>query len=142
LIALLAQQEPPWAKRSPELTEIARRFELTYDAYNEFQRGMERYWVYRWLVQENVNRVPATVLREDLVRVRDMPLVTRVPGMSDQPAGAHVWIEVSDIDFWEPGARFTCAGRIEGGGAAQAAADTASEPVTAIPTQAAPDNPG
>ncbi|MBL8515390.1 MAG: RNB domain-containing ribonuclease [Betaproteobacteria bacterium] len=114
LVALLSQQTPHWPKRSPELVEVARRFELTYDAYNEFQRGMERYWVLRWFHQEGATRFAATVLREDLVRAKELPLVTRVPGMTDQPAGTHVWIEVADIDFWAPDATFRFAGRIDG----------------------------
>ncbi|MDX2218963.1 MAG: RNB domain-containing ribonuclease [Burkholderiales bacterium] len=114
LVALLTNAEPLWPKRSPELVEIARRFELTYDAYNEFQRGMERYWVLRWFAQEGVTRFAASVLREDLVRAKELPLVTRVPGMVDQPSGTHVWIEVADIDFWAPDATFRFGGRIDG----------------------------
>jgi exoribonuclease II len=115
LVSLLTQAEPRWPKRSPELLDAARRFELTYDAYNEFQRGMERYWVLRWFHQEGITRFAATVLREDLVRARELPLVTRVPGLADQPPGTHVWIDVADLDFWAPDARFTFGGRIEGG---------------------------
>ncbi len=114
LVSLLTQTAPRWPKRSPELVEHARRFELTYDAYNEFQRGMERYWVLRWFAQEGVSRFAATVLREDLVRARELPLVTRVPGLADQPSGAQVWIEVTDIDFWAPDATFRFGGPIEG----------------------------
>lgn len=116
LVALLTNAQPHWPKRSPDLVEVARRFELTYDAYNEFQRGMERYWVLRWFQQEGVTRFAATVLREDLVRAKELPLVTRVPGMADQPYGTHVWIEVTDIDFWSPDATFRFGGRIEGSG--------------------------
>ena len=38
-----------------------RDFELTYAAYNEFQRQMERYWCLRWLDQQGLSRVEAVV---------------------------------------------------------------------------------
>lgn len=107
LIALINREPPPFPRRSPQLLEIVRRFELTYDAYNEFQRGMERYWVLRYFEQEGMTRFSATVIREDLVRAETLPFITRVPGMPAHPPGTRVWIGVSRVDFWEPGATYT-----------------------------------
>jgi exoribonuclease-2 len=50
-----------------------RDFELTYAAYAEFQRGMERYWCLRWLRQAGHPAMNARVLRESLVRLEDIP---------------------------------------------------------------------
>lgn len=113
LLALLTESTPRYPKRSPELLEIARRFEITYDAYNEFQRGMERYWVLRYFEQEGLTRYAATVIREDLVRAVGLPFVTRVPGLPVHPAGTQVWIDVSDIDFWGADATFKFGGTVE-----------------------------
>ena len=106
LLAHINGEPPPFPKRSPALLEIARRFELTYDAYNEFQRGMERYWVLRYLEQEGMTRFAATVIREDLVRAEALPFITRVPGMPSHPGGTRVWIGVSDVDYWQPQATY------------------------------------
>jgi hypothetical protein len=54
-----------------------------------------------------MTRFCATVIREDLVRAETLPLVTRVPGMPVHPPGTRVWIGVSSVDFWEPGATYT-----------------------------------
>ena len=113
LLALLTEQAPRYPRRSPELLEIARRFEITYDAYNDFQRGMERYWVLRYFEQEGMTRYAATVIREDLVRAMSLPFVTRVPGMPAHPPGTQVWIDVSDIDFWGADATFKFGGTVE-----------------------------
>jgi exoribonuclease-2 len=113
LVALLTGQAPRYPKRSPEFNEVARRFELTYDAYNEFQRGMERYWVLRHFEQEGVSRFAANVLREDLVRAANLPFVTRVPGMPTLASGSQVWIDVEDIDFWNADATFKFAAPVD-----------------------------
>src|SRR5574343_1810686 len=68
LIACLSNDTPPFAQKSAELFAAMRDFELTYAAYAEFQRQMERYWCLRWLQQQGLNEVDATVRREQLVR--------------------------------------------------------------------------
>jgi exoribonuclease-2 len=78
-----------------------REFESAYDAYAEFQRSMERYWCLRWLIQENVASVEASVLRENLCRFDELPLVARVPSLPALRSGARVVLDISDIDLFE-----------------------------------------
>ena len=47
------------------------------------QHAIERYWCLRWLQQQDISRVDATVIKEDLVRFNNAPLVTRVGGMGE-----------------------------------------------------------
>ena len=104
LIALLRGEPPPFAQKSTELIAAMRDFELTYAAYAEFQRGMERYWCLRWLLQEGVTTTTARVLREALAVLEHMPLVLRLPSLPTNPApdrGARVSIEIERIDFLE-----------------------------------------
>ena len=105
LIAWLRQEEPPFAPRSQELLATLREFELAYAAYAEFQGGMERYWCLRYLVQEGLAQVNATVLRENLVRVDDIPLVLRVPTLPALDRGARVSLAIERIDLLEAEAR-------------------------------------
>ena len=46
-----SNQAPAYPPRDERLLVILRDFELAYDAYAEFQRGMERYWCLRWLTR-------------------------------------------------------------------------------------------
>jgi exoribonuclease-2 len=99
LIAHLRGDKPPYPPKSADLMAALRDFELTYASYAEFQRGMERYWCLRWLAQEGVSQATAQVLKENIVRFDDIPLVTKATGMPTLERGARVRLAVSDIDL-------------------------------------------
>ena len=101
LIALARGGLPDYGPSSTELLAAMRDFEVTYDAYADFQRTMERYWCLTWLLQERVSTVTATVLRENLVRFDTLPLVARVPSMPTLEPGTPVELVVSRIDLLE-----------------------------------------
>ena len=101
LISLLKQEEPPFPPKSADLLAAMRDFELTYAAYAEFQRGMERYWCLRWLLQEHASDAVGHVLREALVRLETIPLVARVPSLPELPRGARVRLDIEGIDLLE-----------------------------------------
>jgi exoribonuclease-2 len=99
LISLVQGTDPVYPPRSEQLFSVVREFELAYDAYNEFQRRLERYWMLRWLIQENVQEVTANVIREDLVRFDDLPMVTRAPSVTGVAPGSKVRLAISNIDL-------------------------------------------
>jgi exoribonuclease-2 len=99
LISVLRGEAPAYAKNDTSLFAILRDFDTAYTTYNEFQRGMERYWCLRWLQQENVTQIPALLLRENLVKIGDIPLVGRIPSIPDLPANTKVMLEMGDIDL-------------------------------------------
>ncbi|MEW6294533.1 MAG: RNB domain-containing ribonuclease [Pseudomonadota bacterium] len=99
LIAHLRGEKPPYPPRSADLMAALRDFELTYASYAEFQRGMERYWCLRWLAQEGVTEVTAQVLKENIVRCEEIPLVLKATGMPTLARGARVRLAVSAIDL-------------------------------------------
>jgi exoribonuclease-2 len=101
LLSLISNEAPAYPPRDERLLVILRDFELAYDAYAEFQRGMERYWCLRWLIQEGVVLTGADALREELVRIDRIPLVVRVPSMPPSAPGSRVELAVSDIDLLE-----------------------------------------
>ncbi len=98
LVAWLSDQPAPYAKPD-ELFVVMRDFDLAYDAYGEFQRNMERYWCLRWLQQEDVHVTEAQVFKEDVVKVGNIPLLTRLPAIPSMPAGTVIEVEVSAIDL-------------------------------------------
>jgi len=101
LVAALQGRRPPFGRTSEALLAAMRAFEITYAGYDEHQRGMETYWSLRWLTQEAVREIDATVLRENLVRVDGLPLVFRVPSLPEAAAGTRVRLAVKSIDLLE-----------------------------------------
>ncbi len=101
LISLLSGQPLAFAVNDETLSAIARQFEVAYEAYNEFQRSMERYWSLRWLQQENVVEREAVMLREGMARLAGLPLVVKVHGAAEALPGTAVRVSVERINLWE-----------------------------------------
>ena len=100
IIAMLKDEAAPYPKNDTGLYTILRDFDSTYGIYNDFQRNMERYWCLRWLEQENIELITATVIRENLVRMTDIPLVFRAPSLPEQlPPKTRVQLAVTGIDL-------------------------------------------
>lgn len=99
LIALTSGNDPIYAKEDDAILIAMRNFEIAYTAYVEFQRGMERYWCLRWLLQENIDTIGATIIKESLVKLDHLPLITRVPSLPDLPLGERVTIGIAQIDL-------------------------------------------
>jgi exoribonuclease-2 len=98
MIALLQGSEAPYPKGSEALTTAMRDFDIAYNAYNEFQTRMERYWCLQYLIQENLQEVEATVWRENLVRLDGMFFITKVHSLPELAVGERVRLKVERID--------------------------------------------
>ncbi|MEQ1590598.1 MAG: RNB domain-containing ribonuclease, partial [Gallionella sp.] len=53
----------------------------------------------RWLQQENITEVEVTVLRENLVKVNNIPLIFRAPSLPELPANTRVQLAIGGIDL-------------------------------------------
>jgi len=98
MISLMQGTEPAYGKNSEALTTAMRDFDLVYNAYNEFQTRMERYWCLQYLIQQNITEPIATVWRENLVRLQGLPTITKVHNLPELAPGTRVQLEVKRID--------------------------------------------
>ena len=113
LIAFLRNESPPFQKRSrdslSQLNELARRFDVTYDAYNEFQRNLERYWCMRYLQQEGLAQFDGAMIRDELVRADALPLIVKLDRNPELPPKTPVTVKVGELDYWDISGRFSLA---------------------------------
>jgi exoribonuclease-2 len=84
----------PFKPRDATLFSIVSAFDAAYASYNEFQQNMERYWCLRWLAQENAKQVDAVVLKDEVLRLVEIPLIIRLPGMQQVARGAQVRLDI------------------------------------------------
>ncbi|ASK27366.1 ribonuclease catalytic domain-containing protein [Neisseria chenwenguii] len=82
LLSLIDNTRAPlFQSNDAELFAALRDFDATYTAYADFQRRMEGYWSLVYLEQQGIRDVNATILKEDLIRIDGLPLVTRATGI-------------------------------------------------------------
>ncbi len=84
----------PFKPKDADLFAIVSAFDAAYAGYTDFQSNIERYWCLRWLRQENARIVDAVVLKEEMLRLADIPLVVRLPGMPPTARGTQVKLEL------------------------------------------------
>jgi exoribonuclease-2 len=60
---------------------------------------MERFWTLKYLRQNDLHEIIATVFKDNLVRADDLPLVLPVVGAQGMVRGARVRVKLGDIDL-------------------------------------------
>ena len=91
--------EPLYQNSDAELFAALRDFDAAYTAYADFQRQMEAYWSLVYLQQQGTSELTATILKEDLVRIEDLPLVTRATGIPfDALPKTQVLLKITELD--------------------------------------------
>ncbi len=93
----------PFKPKDAELFSIISSFDAAYSAYNGYQGGMERFWTLKYLEQNGITELDATVFKEGpggsfLVRADTLPLVFPVLGAQNLPRGARLRVKLGEVD--------------------------------------------
>ena len=88
----------PFKPKDAELFSIISAFDAAYSAYNGYQGAMERFWTLKYLQQNGITELVASVFKENMVRAETLPLVLPVVGARDLPRGARVRVRLGEID--------------------------------------------
>jgi exoribonuclease-2 len=125
----------PFKPKDAQLFSVVSSFDAAYTAYADFQRGIERYWTLRWLDQNGIAELPATVLKDGLVRADELPLVFKVAGAEPLPRGARLMARVQGMDLLTLDLHATLSARLDepaaaGGGSEDAGAEEDEDDLT------------
>ena len=99
LISAVLDRAPSYRPSDTDLFTIVSNFTLTYGAYSEFQRKMERYWSLRWIEQEGLKTIEAVVVKGELIRIEGLPFMQRMPGLPDLPRGQKILLDILGVDY-------------------------------------------
>lgn len=90
----------PFKPKDADLFSILSGFDAAYATYNGYQAGMERFWTLKYLQQQGITELDATVMKDlpngALVRADNLPLVFPVAGAQER--GAHLRVKLGAID--------------------------------------------
>lgn len=90
----------PFKPKDADIFSIMSRFDMLHNAYQTHQRDMERYWCLRQLQQQGATSVIAYVQREQLVRIKDLPLTLTVADLpSTLPPQTPVCLQLGAFDL-------------------------------------------
>jgi len=120
----------PFKPKDAELFSIVSAFDAAYSAYNAHQAGMERFWTLRYLQQQGVTELEATVFKEGLARADTLPLVLPVLGAAELPRGARVRVRLGAIDLITLDVAGTVVQRLDAAAEAAVSAEDDSEEET------------
>ena len=100
LISLIDDSaEPLYQNSDAALFAALRDFDAAYTAYADFQRQMEAYWSLVYLQQQGTSELTAIILKEDLVRIEGLPLVTRATGIPfDALPKSQALFKITELD--------------------------------------------
>ena len=87
----------PFKARDTDLFAIVSTFDAAYAAYADFQNIMEHYWCLRWLSQHEARKVQAVQIKDDLLKLVDIPLILPMVGVK-HPRGTQLTIELISWD--------------------------------------------
>jgi exoribonuclease-2 len=87
----------PFKPRDADLFAIVSAFDSAYSAYADFQSTMERFWCLRWLAQHGIRHVDAVMLKDEVLRLVDIPLVLPMTGVK-HPRGTQLKLEIISWD--------------------------------------------
>ncbi|MCF8159356.1 MAG: RNB domain-containing ribonuclease [Polaromonas sp.] len=89
----------PFKPKDAELFSIISSFDAAYFAYNGYQNAIERFWTLKYVQQQGITEIEATLFKDNLVRADHLPLVLPVMGAQGLPRGARVRVKLGDIDL-------------------------------------------
>ena len=97
-----APMKAPFQPKEVDLLTRVSQFDERYKAYGAQQDKMEKYWCLRWVAQnmnEGILEAEAIVIRENTIRLVQIPLYLNAPISEETPKQTRVRVQLQGIDW-------------------------------------------
>ncbi len=88
----------PFKPKDADLFSIISSFDAAYSAYIGYQNAIERFWTLKYVQQQGIDEIEATLFKDNLVRADHLPLVLPVLGAQGLARGSRLRVKLGDID--------------------------------------------
>ena len=94
----------PFKTKDTDLMVVISSFDSAYTGYNTYQSNMERYWTLKYLEQNGIGQLKASVFKSfpgtpPLARAEELPLVISVSAAPELPRGAQILVRLGAINY-------------------------------------------
>ncbi len=100
IISLINKTKDYYSSLDPVLLEVTEKFDTQYSKYIEFQDKMEKYWALKYLIQENLTIVYATIIQKSYAQLNEVPLTIDLTNLiTTKPKGTTVKLRIFNINL-------------------------------------------
>lgn len=100
IISLLKGSKDFYTAVHPTLLEVVENFDSKYAKYIAFQDKMELYWSLKYLIQENITELSATIIYKTKAQLEGVPIQIDTLGLiQPKPVGSHLKVKIFNINL-------------------------------------------
>ncbi|WBF65432.1 MAG: RNB domain-containing ribonuclease [Candidatus Kinetoplastibacterium crithidii] len=93
-----ARLASPFKNKDSNLFTIIQEFEFKYNAICAFQNEIENFWSVQWLIQKKIEIINGFIIKENLVKIDEVPIIITVDNLPKLEKGTHIKIRIISIN--------------------------------------------
>ncbi|MBW0454645.1 MAG: RNB domain-containing ribonuclease [Candidatus Kinetoplastibacterium crithidii] len=93
-----ARLASPFKTKDSNLFSIIQEFEFKYNAICVFQNEIENFWSIQWLIQKKLEIINGYIIKENLVKIDEVPIMITVDNIPKLEKGTHIKIKITSIN--------------------------------------------
>ncbi|AFZ82900.1 ribonuclease catalytic domain-containing protein [Candidatus Kinetoplastidibacterium crithidiae] len=93
-----ARLASPFKAKDSNLFSIIQEFEFKYNVICSFQNEIENFWSIQWLIQKKLEIINGYIIKENLVKIDEVPIIITVDNLPKLEKGTHIKIRIISIN--------------------------------------------
>jgi exoribonuclease-2 len=100
IISMIKNDKSHYSSTNHVLLSVVEEFDIKYAKYIEFQNKLERYWSLKFLLQQNITQISATIAYKQIAQLNGVPLTVDLSNLTNpKPKGTIVQLKIFNINL-------------------------------------------